>query len=69
MEAAEATLSWSLDVECPHCHEDFDIAKIDYEMDNTFAHAIFNNKWDDVNGSEIDCPKCEKTFQISKMEY
>ena len=69
MNAVEAILRWSLGVECPHCKEYFDIADIDHEFDNRFAHAIFNNQWDDVKGSEIDCPKCEKTFEVSKVEY
>lgn len=69
MSDINAILSWSLDVECPHCKEEFDIAAIDHEFDNRFAYAIFNNQWDDLNESEIDCPKCEKTFEISKVEY
>jgi C4-type Zn-finger protein len=64
-----ALLSWSLNVECPHCEEDFDLQEFDHEYDNRFADALFNNRWEDVNGSEVSCPTCNQEFTITKIEY
>ena len=51
-------LSWSLDVECPCCKEDFDAVAQDADMGYTIAKKIFNYQWDDVAGSELTCPSC-----------
>lgn len=62
-----AILSWSLDVECPKCRADIDLTDIDDE--GYVSMAIFNNKWDDLEGLEVECPECEHEFMISGVEY
>ena len=66
---AVATLSWSLDVECPHCKEECDLVEYDSTHDYCIANKVFNNKWDDVAGSEITCPHCKQEFELEKVEY
>lgn len=62
-------LSWGLEVECPHCKEDFDAVAQDSENDYVIANKIFNNDWDSVAGCGLTCPHCEHEFQIGGVEY
>ena len=62
-----ATLSWSLDIECPKCKKGIDLA--DHDDDSTFSKAIFNNSWDDLKGEEVQCPHCQHWFEFGKVEY
>lgn len=64
-----ALLTWSLWIECPWCDESIDLSDIDHGYDHRFAHAIFNNDWAAVNGSDVSCPSCEKEIIIEKVEY
>ena len=65
--SVNAQLSWSLDIECPHCEGDIDLA--DCDDDTEFARAIFNNKWADLKGAEVTCPHCQEEFLIDEVEY
>ncbi len=62
-----ADLRWSLDIECPKCNAEIDLAAGD--DDNTYSNAIFNNKWDDLVDEEITCPECGHIFLIGSVEY
>lgn len=55
-------ISWSLDVECPKCKEDFDA--VEQDDDYVIATMIFNNNWDSASGCELTCPHCKHEFQI-----
>ena len=66
---ATATLFWSLDVECPHCKDSFDLVDTDSDNDYSIANKIFNNQWDALNGKEVQCPNCCKEFELEKVEY
>jgi ssDNA-binding Zn-finger/Zn-ribbon topoisomerase 1 len=70
MKKATATLYWSLDVECPNCKHDIDLAKDeDFDTEGFFSYCIFNNKWNEIENSEIECPNCKKTFLLKGVEY
>lgn len=62
-----AQLSWELEVECPGCHNCFDLESQDNE--GVIAKAIFNNKWGDLKGYEAKCPICGREFFIDEVEY
>ena len=62
-----AYLSWSLDVDCPHCKESVDLS--DNDDENTVFSAIFNNDWGNLKGHEVTCPHCAAEFKISEVEY
>lgn len=62
-----ATLSWSLDVECPLCHLNNDLSNDD--DDGIVAKAIFNNRWDDLVGEIFTCQECGAEFKLSEVEY
>lgn len=69
MLSAEASLSWHLFVECPHCREDIDLADSPYDDEGYFSEPLFNNRWDEIEGKEVDCPKCKNTFSVSSTVY
>jgi len=48
-----ALLSWHLFITCPSCHEQIDL--VGHDDDGVFAQAIFSNKWDELENSEVDC--------------
>ena len=62
-----AYLDWSLEVECPACHEEFDLAKDD--DDNVVANAIFNNNWEALEGYEAICPECFHEFLLTEVVH
>ena len=62
-----AFLYFSLYVNCPHCDERMDLSENDPEY--IVANALFNNRWDDLNGYDTVCPKCGTDFQIEKVVY
>lgn len=67
MKKPTAFIEWSLNVECPECGEDTDLAsQDDIEW---FSAAIFNNKWDTLKGSVATCEHCRHEFAISGVEY
>lgn len=59
-----AFLSWSLDIECPHCGEEFDISDIE-----SFGTAIFSNQWSDLFGELVTCEHCGHEFEIEGVEH
>jgi hypothetical protein len=62
-----ATLTCSLDVECPKCEKEVDLLYED--EDNGVSRAIFNNNWGDLNGYEVKCPECGHEFTLDGVEY
>lgn len=69
MLSADASLSWNLFIECPHCKEDIDLADSPHDDEGYFSEPLFNNKWDRIEGAEVDCPKCKNTFSVSSVVY
>lgn len=67
MRKETAVLTWSLYIECPYCHTDFDLAE--YDDDSVYSMPIFNNKWDDLKGEEVECPDCGEYFAIKEAIY
>lgn len=67
MTAPTAYLSWSLDIECPACKEEFDLTTND--EDRIVARAIFHNVWEELEGYEAVCINCQHEFKIEKVEY
>jgi hypothetical protein len=68
MERVNAVLDWSLNVECPKCKQDIDLAKVERNEDGQYSRAIFNNKWHDLEGEEVEC-SCGNIFKIKEVEY
>ena len=66
---AKAQLSWSLDVDCPHCGADIDLATGDYDCDHYIAINVFNNTWGKLKGYEVTCAECDKEFVLGEIEY
>ena len=62
-----AYVDWSLEIECPSCKQEFNLAYCD--DDGVFASAIFNNNWDSLRGDEVQCIYCEHKFKIDSVEY
>lgn len=62
-----AFLNFSLYVNCPHCDELMDLSENDF--DYIVTNALFDNRWDDLNGYDTSCPKCDTDFQIEKVVY
>lgn len=56
-ERVVAQWSISLDVECPHCWQTFDIIKHDYEFWQGFREPL-----SPATAYEATCPKCLKEF-------
>lgn len=67
MKVATPTLTASLDVECPHCNEWFDLFQGD--DDHIYQGAIFGNRWGDLETDDHHCPSCEGEFIINKIDY
>lgn len=66
---AIAQLDWSLEVECPNCKTDLNLADGDYDSEGDISSAIFTNRWDRLNGFEICCEKCSHDFLLDSVEY
>jgi len=63
-----ATLSWSLDIECPKCNEDNDLYDTFHNPEDHIAHCIFTNQWDILEGLEVTCEHCGYVFPLDKVE-
>jgi phage FluMu protein Com len=68
-EKPTASLSWSLDVDCPACNESNDLASGDHDYDHEIVGRIFSNQWDSLAGWEVRCEHCGHEFEIDKVEY
>lgn len=64
-----AYLDWSLDVECPKCKEDNDLASGSHDGDHTVSRAIFSNAWADLKGHEVTCEHCGHEFKLDEVGY
>jgi len=62
-----AYVDWSLEIECPKCKEEFNLANMD--DDGKYATAIFNNTWKKLHGEEVKCIYCNHEFLIDGVEY
>ena len=62
-----AYLDWSVDVECPACKEEFNIAKDD--DDHVVSSAIFHNNWELLKDYEVTCTGCQHEFKIDSVEW
>lgn len=67
MQEVQATLSWSLDVECPYCGHEVDLS--DNDDESVYAKAIFNNDWDKLKDTVVTCPKCATQYKIREVIY
>lgn len=59
-------LSYNVWVECPVCHDDFDV--VDQDDEGYMARELFNNKWSDLE-MELTCPKCQQPILMNDVEY
>jgi hypothetical protein len=64
-----AQLDWSLNIECPACSVDNDLAAGDHDTENDIARHIFSNQWDSLKDWEVTCEICGHEFTIEKIEY
>jgi hypothetical protein len=67
--APVAQLDWSLNVECPKCKEDNDLATGRHDPENSIGNAIFTNARDKLAGWEVTCEHCGHDFTIKGVEY
>ena len=65
-EVKMATLTWSLDVECPQCKKEIDLT--DQDDESYFSGAIFNNHWASLKGETVYCEDCDDEFLLSGVE-
>ena len=64
-----AYLDWSLNVECPECGENVDLAESPNDDDGCFSGPIFSNNWDHLENAEVCCPECAHSFEIDEVVY
>ena len=64
-----AYVEWSLNVECPKCKLDNDLADSIHDVEHDIARHIFNSTWDKLKGWEITCDKCGFEFLIDDVIY
>lgn len=69
MTTITASLSWSLDVDCPSCEKILDLSDSPYADDQDIVVAIFSNKWDVLKGYKVTCKFCNHEFKIDEIEY
>ena len=68
MKKVKASLVASLYVDCPYCNEQIDLFGYENDEDcGRFTIPIFNNKFDDIEGSEAICTCCDKLFIVSEV--
>jgi endogenous inhibitor of DNA gyrase (YacG/DUF329 family) len=60
MKQAELLVTYNFSIECPYCGKRFDVSD-----DENFLKAIFNNRWEAVEGEVENCPHCDKDIIIS----
>jgi hypothetical protein len=65
--ANTAYLDYSVEIQCPVCHQFNNLA--DSDDDHIVSAAIFNNKWDTLEGHEVECSHCHHEFKIDSVEY
>jgi DNA-directed RNA polymerase subunit RPC12/RpoP len=64
-----ATLSWSLDVDCPKCGGGNDLSSSKHDSEYQIAKHVFNNDWKKLEGFEVTCQHCGHEFTIDRVEY
>jgi len=62
-----AQMNWSMDIKCPKCKKNIDLADVD--DDGVYSEPIFNNRWDDLIDEGVCCPNCDHEFLIGGVEY
>ena len=68
-EKPKAIMSWSLDVECPSCGENLDLADSPHDDDGEIAKSIFTYQWGELDNLEVWCDQCDSMFEIECVEY
>lgn len=68
MESVNAVLYLSLNVECPKCKQDIDLASVERNEEGQYSRVIFNNRLDELEGEEVEC-SCGNIFKIKEVEY
>jgi len=61
-----ASLFWELEVTCPGCNKNINLAN--YDSDGFFSKFIFNNNWQGLTGELVECPFCDVEFEIGEVE-
>jgi len=60
-------------VECPHCGEEHDLARSEFNAEGEHLSALFTGDSYDwrknLDGSEFECPECNKTFELGEIEW
>jgi hypothetical protein len=69
IEQPTAHLEWGLNVECPACEENNDLARSPHDDEYRIAKRIFTDHWDSLQGWEVTCEHCKHEFKIEKVEY
>lgn len=64
-----AYVDWALDVTCPSCDQNNNLADDCHDPEGEIAKHIFNNEWDDLNGHTVVCKWCGHVFKLDKVEY
>lgn len=64
-----AYLEWSLNVDCPHCDVDIDLAGLEFDERYPIAKHIFTNNWDMLRDYKVECPHCKHEFEIKEVVY
>ena len=68
-EKPTAFINWSLNVDCPKCEHDNDLADSIHDTEYSIAKHVFSNDWDKLDGWEVVCEKCNHEFNIDKVDY
>ena len=68
VEPVNVGLSISMDVTCPHCSEEIDIAQAE-NLDAVFKSVTISDWRKNLCGDEFTCTKCGKTFTLGEIEW
>lgn len=64
-----AVLSYHLFVDCPKCNEQLDLSDSPHDDEGYFSTSIFNNRWSDLDDSEVTCEHCNHQFTVAEIIY
>ncbi len=67
MSKATARLNWNLYIDCPSCDDTIDL--VDQDDDGVYAHAIFNDSWEELTDEIAFCKACDHEFKIASVSY
>ena len=69
MQKPTAFLDWSLNVECPKCEHENDLADSGHDYENQISTHIFSGEWGKLGNFTVTCEECLYEFSIDKVEY